>query len=1354
MRMIKTTLILLLIALTFSWSNTTQAAPTTITLESTLDTWINTTPGSTGNNYEGSSLMRVGEDEFTYKYSSLIQFDLSAIPVGAPIVSARLELFHEQGSSLAADICVRRVVSSWNGTVTGATAPTVNAQCEATQSVTSAAGVVTWTGLESLVETWLSGKPNHGVALQQVTNGMRDNAFQTREGNVRPKLIVEIDTGGGSEPVESAENTVGTAFVHSATPNNTSGHITIIDHFATNDNPDALLLITANYNPGGVGGTYNDHVTGVDYEGGRWRIFNEDLAAMPINASFNVLVLAGNQTAYTHIHDSGNAGYDETYLDHPLINGNPDALLFTTQNWSPHDVYNNRINAVSYDTQSAQWVVNNYAFEFDPMNENAAFNLLIADEDEAFTHVATAANSSGNVTTIDHPDLNGNPHAHAFVTMDWNYSGCCNSNLHNIGVYYAANRWRIYNQDLAAMPAGATFNVLVPKQGAQIAGLARLVADSAENPHIFYNDTTPAFVTLDIPVSPNFPDDPVAQALNFVSSYSDFYGVESADLFLQKWEKEQGNDHLYFAQHRNGVPLYGSALNVHIEDGRIRSTNGSYRSDLPELPSNGLTQFEAISIALDVDKTAIQVGEPQLVYFDPFIFGYDNTTTRPAWLIVVRGDAGNQRVFVDYANGTILSTLNGVQEGDRPSEDFEVRDAAGATSSTCFWLAWEGTTKWFTENGATDDYPGAGGDAGLHGQRAAADMHTTYHYFYDTFGRRSWDNSGGQVELIVHTNVPNASYSDYCGQMRFRDGWVAPDIVGHEFGHGLTAKTADLPYSFLTGALNESFADYFGARLDGNWLIGEARDQNPDESGAIRDMRDPTRYSDPDHFSNLCTSTNDYCGFVGDNDGVHTNSGIPNKVAYLLTEGDTHNDIIIDGIGASKTEQLLYATLVYRLRGARNFMDARNLMWEQARQFVREGRFGFTTNDTCQVINAWAAVGVGDGDIDCDGTPDSADRDDDGDGVADGRDNCPTIRNIRQRDTDGDGLGDECDPDADGDGLQNGVDNCWQVANPFQEDDDGDGVGNVCDDDDGDGIVNPNDNCRYVSNPWQRNNDGDALGDACDLDDDNDGILDSNDNCQFTGNVSQADSDGDGVGNACDNCVAVSNPDQADSDGDGMGDMCDGDRDGDGIDNQSDSCPDDYDRYDIDIDGNGKGLVCDDNEHQLLSPPQLDFDFDLRFIDPHEPIIVPIFPCLADGPGCGPGWYEFGGATDVMMTLPDTMGVQIVDELGTRVDHINPSGGGVMQILDNPAFHFALPDGLGRAPQVYTGKAYYLEIYPPENVDLNTDYTVNMAVADNKYVPTTVDLQQTSVLTQRVSSEVVLLALLLLLPLTWRVVKR
>ena len=71
--------------------------------------------------------------------------------------------------------------------------------------------------------------------------------------------------------------------------------------------------------------------------------------------------------------------------------------------------------------------------------------------------------------------------------------------------------------------------------------------------------------------------------------------------------------------------------------------------------------------------------------------------------------------------------------------------------------------------------------------------------------------------------------------------------------------------------------------------------------------------------------------------------------------------------------------------------------------------------------------------------------DQDGDGVPDESDNCPTVWNQSQADTDGDGLGNACDPDDDNDAVPDDSDNCQHVQNPGQENVDGDYWGDACD---------------------------------------------------------------------------------------------------------------------------------------------------------------------------------------------------------------------------------------------------------------------------------------------------------------------
>ena len=83
--------------------------------------------------------------------------------------------------------------------------------------------------------------------------------------------------------------------VHRAKPQNTVGNSTYAVDPLTNSNPDAVLTVTQNWNPGGVGNTYNDHPVGTRYDANekKWIIFNRDQVPMPLGACFNVLMVGG-----------------------------------------------------------------------------------------------------------------------------------------------------------------------------------------------------------------------------------------------------------------------------------------------------------------------------------------------------------------------------------------------------------------------------------------------------------------------------------------------------------------------------------------------------------------------------------------------------------------------------------------------------------------------------------------------------------------------------------------------------------------------------------------------------------------------------------------------------------------------------------------------------------------------------------------------------------------------------------------------------------------------------------------------------------------------------------------------------
>ena len=204
----------------------------------------------------------------------------------------------------------------------------------------------------------------------------------------------------------------------------------------------------------------------------------------------------------------------------------------------------------------------------------------------------------------------------------------------------------------------------------------------------------------------------------------------------------------------------------------------------------------------------------------------------------------------------------------------------------------------------------AAGDADTKdAQKFAAD---TYNYYSSMFGRDGFDDAGGQIIFTVHydANYANAFWSSSIGRLLvFGDAYGfahADDIVSHEMSHAVTSYKSRLFYFQQSGAINESLSDIFGELIDQQnnhgtdtntvkWLIGE------DVTGysSPRNMKDPTANG----YADKMTSANYFCG-EGDNGGVHKNSGISNKAAYLMTDEKTLNGYTISGIGALKTAQI------------------------------------------------------------------------------------------------------------------------------------------------------------------------------------------------------------------------------------------------------------------------------------------------------------------------------------------------------------------------------------------------------------------------------------------------------------------
>jgi Zn-dependent metalloprotease len=637
--------------------------------------------------------------------------------------------------------------------------------------------------------------------------------------------------------------------------------------------------------------------------------------------------------------------------------------------------------------------------------------------------------------------------------------------------------------------------------------------------------------------------------------------TSTPDLALNVRGTSGPNDQVVaFYQTYRGIEVYGGNLLVFVDGKRVIATIGALLSDLRVDLRPRLTGSEAEEEARKRlgFQGAPALGRTELVIFDESVLptrGFTRSEPRLAWRLAL-GGANPTAVLVDAQNGRLLHHATQVQSDY--SLDLEDANGHNGDESDCYSDT--------TDDDALGDEDGLNDDGDADGEAVLLWNYATqtYSFYLDMFARDSYDDDGGEFELYVHAATQKGSqWVPDCELVDVATGFVAYDILVHEIAHGA------MQYGYLGGpglsnqggALGESYADVMGSLADGNWTHGEARTGG----GPTRNIADPNDVNAdgvvdhperPDHWD-------EYQAVLSDNGGVHLNSGIPSKAQFLLAAGGTHPDSgwTVTGIGKPAMGWLAYMVME-NLPNDSSFLYAKAATWAYAYVY-------YPSWVVCSARNAWAAVGVGNGDINCDGVEDDPDLDHDG--LPIGKDNCPTTPNPKQLDTDGDGKGNACDGDADEDGFPEkpgggwapGFDDCPGLYNPDQTDANLNGVGKACDptedrDFDDDGVLNWEDNCILDPNATQADVDNDGQGDACDPDSDGDGWSNDNDSCPFTSDSTQQDSDSDGVGDVCDRCPQTADevtawttgnpalgidptPVQPDSDQDGTPDACDQD---------------------------------------------------------------------------------------------------------------------------------------------------------------------------------------------------------------------
>ncbi|MEH7443036.1 M4 family metallopeptidase [Bacillus sp. JJ1122] len=479
-----------------------------------------------------------------------------------------------------------------------------------------------------------------------------------------------------------------------------------------------------------------------------------------------------------------------------------------------------------------------------------------------------------------------------------------------------------------------------------------------------------------------FSSSTASNALNYLKKNQDKTGIPHPDknLKVKSTQKDKvGMTHLRFNQSVNGVNVEGSEVIVHFnEKNEVVSVNGRTNQTITEgsVDTNvSLSSDKALSAAL------ASVNAPEELTYEPtselvvLPFEGKNYTAYKVNVNFMGDEPGNWFVFVDAKTGKVIDQYNGLMHADGQTQkgagkgvhgdhrELHITQVKEPNSGTKFALADYShenlggieTYDAKNDNTSSNDTLYLGNSAAFISDydRAAVDAHynseKVYEYYLNEHDRNSLDGEGMAIISKVHygNNYNNASWNGRW--MTYGDGdgkfmislSAGLDVAAHEMTHGVISHSANLVYRNQSGALNESFADVFGALIDdSDWEMGEdimAPEAKAAGSTVLRSLSNPNgvivaneqrrAYSTnggvyPDHmdeFYNMPTSV--------DGGGVHVNSSITNHAAYLIGQE----------IGREKLGQIYYRALTVYLTSNSDFSDARQAIVQSATDLYGEG---------------------------------------------------------------------------------------------------------------------------------------------------------------------------------------------------------------------------------------------------------------------------------------------------------------------------------------------------------------------------------------------------------------------------------
>jgi bacillolysin len=460
---------------------------------------------------------------------------------------------------------------------------------------------------------------------------------------------------------------------------------------------------------------------------------------------------------------------------------------------------------------------------------------------------------------------------------------------------------------------------------------------------------------------------PGVAARAHIAKYGALFGIEDtgAELAVLHTSSAGPLTVVHLAQRAGGVPVLGGELAVTLDSAdNLVSINGETGAPAttvtPSVPARAAARTATAAIAKSSARsaTSLQATVPALWIYDPQLIGAPGPRgARLVWRLQVEATSAEPRrwtVLVDARSGMVALAFEDLEY----AKDRRVCDDANKP-----------TTNWACPSATATRARYEGEPAVVPAEdevNVAFDITGGVYDFYANLGRDSLDDQGLILRSTVRICVsglacPYANAFWDGEQMAFGAGFArADDVIGHELTHGVTQYTSGLLYYYQSGAINESISDVMGELFDQQYLI--ASDDPTDDwrlgedlpSGTIRSMSNPPSFGQPDRMtSSLWTTNVDDQAF--DAGGVHTNSGVGNKAAYLMAAGGAFNGQTVTGIGGAKVARIWYATDQLLTSGA-DYADLYAVMQQACANLAAIGTDGITAANCVQVKAALDAV--------------------------------------------------------------------------------------------------------------------------------------------------------------------------------------------------------------------------------------------------------------------------------------------------------------------------------------------------------------------------------------------------------------